>query len=78
MFIGEKLLNRTESNVNALWTVISLFLAKSAISLGDELHLHPLISLRKITSELGNDPNLLIVFYVQIMPDDFVMQLHRF
>ncbi|CAD5562378.1 ABC transporter substrate-binding protein [Escherichia coli] len=26
----------------------------------------------------GNDSNLLIVFYVQIMPDDFVMQLHRF
>ncbi|BDB91145.1 PerC family transcriptional regulator [Escherichia coli] len=25
-----------------------------------------------------NDSNLLIVFYVQIMPDDFVMQLHRF
>ncbi|MGS3191272.1 hypothetical protein AB2888_24655, partial [Escherichia coli] len=24
---------------------------------------------------LGNDSNLLIVFYVQIMPDDFVMQL---
>ncbi|MEH4369063.1 ATP-binding cassette domain-containing protein, partial [Klebsiella pneumoniae] len=24
----------------------------------------------------GNDSNLLIVFYVQIMPDDFVMQLH--
>ena len=23
----------------------------------------------------GNDSNLLIVFYVQIMPDDFVMQL---
>ncbi len=31
------------------------------------------------TSSLaGNDSNLLIVFYVQIMPDDFVMQLHRF
>ncbi|EFY2924099.1 hypothetical protein DK941_06770 [Shigella flexneri] len=29
-------------------------------------------------SEIGNDSNLLIVFYVQIMPDDFVMQLHRF
>ncbi len=29
-------------------------------------------------STLGNDSNLLIVFYVQIMPDDFVMQLHRF
>ena len=26
----------------------------------------------------GNDYNLLIVFYIQIMPDDFVMQLHRF
>ncbi len=26
----------------------------------------------------GDDSNLLIVFYVQIMPDDFVMQLHRF
>ncbi|HII1875949.1 TPA: hypothetical protein ACYZVR_003787, partial [Escherichia coli] len=25
--------------------------------------------------DLGNDSNLLIVFYVQIMPDDFVMQL---
>ena len=28
--------------------------------------------------KLGNDSNLLIVFYVQIMPDDFVMLLHRF
>ncbi|HBT1908187.1 TPA: transposase [Klebsiella pneumoniae] len=30
------------------------------------------------TPKAGNDSNLLIVFYVQIMPDDFVMQLHRF
>ncbi|EFJ8049055.1 colicin release lysis protein [Klebsiella pneumoniae] len=30
------------------------------------------------TSSSGNDSNLLIVFYGQIMPDDFVMQLHRF
>ncbi|STE45633.1 Permease, cytosine/purine, uracil, thiamine, allantoin family [Escherichia coli] len=29
-------------------------------------------------TNLGNDSNLLVVFYVQIMPDDFVMQLHRF
>ncbi|AIT04746.1 fimbrial protein BcfA (plasmid) [Klebsiella pneumoniae] len=29
-------------------------------------------------SDAGNDSNLLIVFYVQIVPDDFVMQLHRF
>ncbi len=28
--------------------------------------------------EAGSDSNLLIVFYVQIMPDDLVMQLHRF
>ncbi len=31
-----------------------------------------------VDSVAGNDSNLLIVFYVQIMPDDFVMQLHRF
>ncbi len=33
---------------------------------------------RLIPVALGNDSNLLIVFYVQIMPDDLVMQLHRF
>ncbi|SQQ45558.1 transposase, C-ter fragment, truncated protein [Escherichia coli] len=32
----------------------------------------------EMDGEPGNDSNLLIVFYVQIMPDDFVMQLHRF
>ncbi len=32
----------------------------------------------KTETMAGNDSNLLIVFYVQIMPDDFVMQLHRF
>jgi hypothetical protein len=31
-----------------------------------------------LTNGAGNGSNLLIVFYVQIMPDDFVMQLHRF
>ncbi|SQC87836.1 OmpR family transcriptional regulatory protein [Klebsiella pneumoniae] len=31
-----------------------------------------------VLSVPGNDSNLLIVFYVQIMPDDLVMQLHRF
>ncbi len=34
--------------------------------------------LRAAIGKFGNDSNLLIVFYVQIMPDDFVMQLHRF
>ncbi|GDM21659.1 hypothetical protein BvCmsKSP081_03216 [Escherichia coli] len=33
---------------------------------------------RNVIEEAGNDSNLLIVFYVQIMPDNFVMQLHRF
>ncbi len=37
-----------------------------------------LTSSEKLLTVLGNDSNLLIVFYVQIMPDDFVMQLHRF
>ncbi len=32
----------------------------------------------KVVEKLGSDSNLLIVFYVQIMPDDLVMQLHRF
>ncbi|MEH4791085.1 hypothetical protein PO413_13675, partial [Escherichia coli] len=32
---------------------------------------------QKYLDTYGNDSNLLIVFYVQIMPDDFVMQLHR-
>ncbi len=35
-------------------------------------------SLKILLQSQGNDSNLLIVFYVQIMPDDFVMQLHRF
>ena len=40
----------------------------------------PEISGNKTSSlrKSGNDSNLLIVFYVQIMPDDLVMQLHRF
>ncbi|MCV5783667.1 hypothetical protein OFN20_22225, partial [Escherichia coli] len=35
------------------------------------------IGLKCLSGRTGNDSNLLIVFYVQIMPDDFVMQLHR-
>ena len=37
-----------------------------------------LIGLLLVVGCAGNDSNLLIVFYVQIMPDDLVMQLHRF
>ena len=39
---------------------------------------HEIIPINMNTLKLGNDSNLLIVFYVQIMPDDLVMQLHRF
>ncbi len=39
------------------------------------MRLAPLFSLIIL---VGSDSNLLIVFYVQIMPDDLVMQLHRF
>ncbi len=39
------------------------------------LHQHAFVI---IDTLMGNDSNLLIVFYVQIMPDDLVMQLHRF
>ncbi len=43
-------------------------------------HLQKLVTRLESAKRLitGNDSNLLIVFYVQIMPDDFVMQLHRF
>ena len=37
-----------------------------------------LMSLLSPFDVVGSDSNLLIVFYVQIMPDDLVMQLHRF
>ncbi len=43
-----------------------------------EHHVVKDFSLQVAKGEIGNDSNLLIVFYVQIMPDDFVMQLHRF
>lgn len=39
---------------------------------------NPLLFIDRKDEERGNDSNLLIVFYVQIMPDDLVMQLHRF
>ncbi|STM76858.1 putative signal transduction protein [Escherichia coli] len=41
-------------------------------------HAEEFLSNEQVERQLGNDSNLLIVFYVQIMPDDFVMQLHRF
>ncbi len=55
---------------------------KSGVSIVGRHSLQQLLSdveQKKIDIQaVGNDSNLLIVFYVQIMPDDFVMQLHRF
>ncbi|STG91431.1 putative prophage protein [Escherichia coli] len=53
-------------------------------SMQDDILIDVIGNVYKETGELtedgepGNDSNLLIVFYVQIMPDDLVMQLHRF
>ena len=54
--------------------------AQTSLLLGAYRSLSGLASLRYQGDSqlLGNDSNLLIVFYVQIMPDDLVMQLHRF
>ncbi len=51
---------------------------KSKIVLLSALVSCALISGCKEENKTGSDSNLLIVFYVQIMPDDLVMQLHRF
>ncbi len=63
------------SAINSLERIILPF----AVKLGKQVHVNAIkngfIRLLPLT---GNDSNLLIVFYVQIMPDDFVMQLHRF
>ncbi|MCQ7048452.1 hypothetical protein NPZ60_22060, partial [Salmonella enterica] len=53
-----------------------------AVKIGKQPHVNAIkngfIRLMPLTlAGAGNDSNLLIVFYVQIMPDDFVMQLHR-
>ena len=57
--------------------VISVAGKQAQLTLGE----NELLILNSALNEIfngGNDSNLLIVFYVQIMPDDFVMQLHRF
>ncbi|BBR44127.1 hypothetical protein WP4S17E03_21930 [Escherichia coli] len=54
----------------------------AAVAIGTSIWLPAILFghglLLALTPVIGNDSNLLIVFYVQIMPDDFVMQLHRF
>ncbi len=57
--------------------------AKSMLDIALSLHFDSQQSFSREFKKLfgcspGSDSNLLIVFYVQIMPDDLVMQLHRF
>ncbi|VED50127.1 transporter [Escherichia coli] len=69
----------TPTEASAIAVIYTLFLA---LVLYREISVRdlPKIFLESVitTAIVGNDSNLLIVFYVQIMPDDFVMQLHRF
>ncbi len=72
--------------IGVLFLVLYIFFAKEPLVLLVIIQVLPLFLLLSITTGaipalltgVGNDSNLLIVFYVQIMPDDFVMQLHRF
>ena len=54
------------------------FRQECGISIGLYIRSRKLEKAAHMLRHTGNDSNLLIVFYVQIMPDDFVMQLHRF
>ena len=67
---GKIFTQRIERNNLTLRTRIKR-LARKTLCFSRSIELH-----EKVIG--GNDSNLLIVFYVQIMPDDFVMQLHRF
>ncbi len=83
---------RTPYSISFMATVLLLLLfachstvANAAVALGATRVIYPANQkqvLLPVTNNdpasVGNDSNLLIVFYVQIMPDDFVMQLHRF
>ncbi len=57
--------------------IIDIFLNALTTPIAQEL-LNKKMVMDILAMKTGNDSNLLIVFYVQIMPDDFVMQLHRF
>jgi|GEM_PF-2192040 len=61
----EVVLNATDERALAETDIITLLNASLNICIDD-------------FEDEGSDSNLLIVFYVQIMPDDLVMQLHRF
>ena len=62
-------------DINNIWTRDYLDLAQNR---GEFRPGATNVQLMMKDGKIGNDSNLLIVFYVQIMPDDLVMQLHRF
>ncbi|MGK1772678.1 muconolactone Delta-isomerase, partial [Klebsiella pneumoniae] len=59
-----------------IWRVAGLYANVSIFDVQDAEELHQILMGLPLYP-FGNDSNLLIVFYVQIVPDDFVMQLHR-
>ncbi len=80
---SQQLLAKAVSIARPVKGHISLITLASDPEMYNQLAAPMLEDLRSVMQEetqsfLGNDSNLLIVFYVQIMPDDFVMQLHRF
>ncbi|NPH73347.1 TetR family transcriptional regulator, partial [Escherichia coli] len=66
-----------QSFIKVLQNILESWQALVAACLSDALSSGEISSNMNNTQLAGNDSNLLIVFYVQIMPDDFVMQLHR-
>ncbi|MDB7213267.1 L-lactate permease, partial [Escherichia coli] len=61
----------------ALIPIIFFFVALAVLRLKGHVAGAITLILSILIAIFGNDSNLLIVFYVQIMPDDLVMQLHR-
>ncbi|MDA6647145.1 DUF1016 N-terminal domain-containing protein, partial [Escherichia coli] len=70
---------RTETvrSVNALMTATYWEIGRRIVEFEQGGEARAAYGAQLIKRLSGNDSNLLIVFYVQIMPDDFVMQLHR-
>ncbi|KAE9956806.1 hypothetical protein CI703_12070 [Shigella sonnei] len=66
------------SNIHGISCTANNYLKQAWNDIKNEYEKNQTYSITLFENTLGNDSNLLIVFYVQIMPDDFVMQLHRF
>ncbi len=76
--VGERIWSNTdESNSENEDTSYARFGVKGETQINSQLTGYGQFEYN-IEASKGNDSNLLIVFYVQIMPDDLVMQLHRF